>query len=66
MRPTTGLPVERFLQTLEIVAREGKHLSYSWNSLFSQAIGAEWVRNLEQYPGCAEQLEVFVSRFGRM
>lgn len=66
MRPTTGLPVERFLQTLEIVAREGKHLSYSWNSLFSQTIEAEWVRNLEQDPGCAERLEAFVSRFGRM
>lgn len=64
MRPTTGLPVERFLQT--IVAREGKHLSYSWNSLFSQTIEAEWVRNLEQDPGCAERLEAFVSRFGRM
>lgn len=66
MRPTSGLPVERFLQTLAIVAREGKHLSYSWNSLFSQTIGAEWVRNLEQDPGCAERLEAFVSRFGRM
>ncbi|MDD5383774.1 MAG: hypothetical protein PHG89_02690 [Gallionella sp.] len=66
MKLTTGLPVERFLQTLEIVAREGKHLSYSWNSLFSQTIEAEWVRNLEQDPGCAERLEAFVSRFGRM
>ena len=66
MRPTTGLPVARFLQTLEIVAREGKHLSYSWNSLFGQTIEAEWVRNLEQDPACAERLEAFVSRFGRM
>jgi len=66
MRPTTGLPVERFLQTLEIVAREGKHLTYSWNSLFSQMIDAEWVHNLEQDPACAERLEAFVSRFGRM
>jgi hypothetical protein len=66
MSPTTGLPIARFLQTLEIVARKGKHLSYSWNSLFSQAIDAEWVRNLEQDPGCAERMEAFVSRFGRM
>lgn len=51
MRPTTGLPIERFLQTLEIVAREGKHLSYSLSSLFRQTIEAEWVRNLEQDPG---------------
>jgi hypothetical protein len=29
MKLTTGLPVERFLQTLEIVAREGKQLSYT-------------------------------------
>lgn len=66
MSLTTGLPVERFLQTLEIVAREGKHLSYSWNSLFSQTIDAEWVRNLEHAPEIAERLEAFVSRFGRI
>ncbi|BBP05757.1 hypothetical protein TPL01_32910 [Sulfuriferula plumbiphila] len=66
MKPTAGLPIARFLQTLEIVARTGKHLSYSWNSLFSQPIDAAWVRNLEQDPGCAERLEAFVSRFGRM
>ncbi len=66
MRSTTGLPTERFLQTLEIVAREGKHLSYSWNRLFSQTIDAKWVRNLEHAPEIAERLEAFVSRFGRM
>lgn len=66
MSATTGLPIARFLQTLEIVAREGKHLSYSWNSLFSQKIDAEWVRNLEHAPEIAERLEAFVSRFGRM
>ena len=46
MKLTTGLPVERFLQTLEIVAREGKQLSYSWKSLFAQAIDVEWVDRL--------------------
>lgn len=66
MKLTTGLPVERFLQTLEIVAREGKHLSYSWSSLFRKTIDAEWVRSLEQAHDCAERLEAFVSRFGRM
>lgn len=59
--PTNGLPAGRFLQTLEIVAREGKQLPYSWNSLFSQVIGTEWVRNLKQYPGCAERLGVLAS-----
>ncbi len=49
-----------------IVAREGKQLSYSWKSLFAQAIDVEWVDRLEHNPGCAEQLEAFVSRFGRM
>lgn len=66
MKTLAGLPVTRFLQTLEIVAKEGKHLSYSWNSLFSQKIDIEWAASLEQNPGCAEQLEAFVSRYGRM
>ena len=66
MRPTLELPVARFLDTLEIVAKEGKHLSYSWTSLFNQSIDMEWVVGLEQNPRRAEQLEAFVSRFGRM
>lgn len=66
MMITLGLPVARFLHTLELVAKEGKHLSYSWNSLFNQTIDVEWVAGLERNPGCAEQLEAFVSRFGRM
>lgn len=66
MNPTLDLPLARFLHTLEIVAKEGKHLSYSWNGLFNQTIDVEWVASLEQTPGCAEQLEAFVSRFGRM
>lgn len=66
MSSALGVPVARFLQTLEIVAKEGKHLSYSWSSLFSQTIDVEWIVNLEQNPRCAEQLEAFVSRYGRM
>ena len=66
MKSTLGLPVARFLHTLEIVAKEGKHLSYSWTSLFNQTIDVGWVVGLEQNPRCAEQLEAFVSRFGRM
>lgn len=66
MTPTLGLPAARFLHTLEIVAKEGKHLSYSWSRLFNQPIDVEWVTSLEQNPNIAEQLEAFVSRFGRM
>lgn len=66
MSPTLELSVTRFLNTLDIVAKEGKHLSYSWNNLSNQTIDADWVSNLEQNPNCAEQLEAFVSRFGRM
>lgn len=66
MSPSLNLPVARFLQTLEIVAKEGRHLSYSWTNLFQQAIDVEWVLRLELNPSCAEQLEAFVSRFGRM
>lgn len=60
------LPVTRFLHTLEITAKEGKHLSYSWSRFSNQAIDIEWVIGLEQNPDCAERLEAFVSRFGRM
>ncbi len=66
MNSTLRLPVTRFLHSLEIVAKEGKHLSYSWNSLFKQTIDVEWVNSLEQNPDRAVQLEAFVSRFGRM
>lgn len=66
MRSTLALQVARFLQTLEIVSKEGKHLTYSWNSLFRQTTDVECVVRLEQNPSCAEQLEAFVSRFGRM
>jgi hypothetical protein len=51
---------------LGIVAKEGRHLSYSWNRLFKQSIDVGWVNNLEANPECAENLEAFVSRFGRM
>lgn len=58
--------MDRFLHTLEIVAREGKHLSYSWQGLSREKIDRQWVEQLEQNPRSAEQLEAFVSRFGRM
>ncbi len=60
------LPVDRFLATLEIVYREGQHLQYSLEQINNQSVSADWVESLEQYPQKAEQLEAFISRFGRM
>jgi len=59
-------PLDRFLHTLEIVYREGQHLAYSWKHLYSQKIDAEWVDKLQMAPQKAEQMEAFISRFGRM
>ncbi|MBN4079370.1 hypothetical protein JYT26_01890 [Beggiatoa alba] len=42
-----NLPLSRFLQTLDIVAREGKHLVYSWGRLYAHPINTDWVRGLE-------------------
>lgn len=61
-----NLPVDRFLYTLEIVHREGIHLAYSWERLYSQPITSDWVKGLEARPELAERMEAFVSRFGRM
>lgn len=60
------LPVDRFLHTLTIVNREGRHLAYSWQRLSMVEVSAEWVAELEARPEQAEMLEAFVSRFGRM
>lgn len=62
------LPIDRFFWTLDIVEREGRHLRYSWNSLFASGRdpGADWVASLDQYPEEAIRLEAFVSRFSRM
>ena len=57
---------QRFLETFEVVGREGEHLAYSLGRLSSLRIDAEWVRSLERQPELAERLEAFVSRFGRM
>lgn len=59
-------PLDRFLYTLEIVSREGQHLVYSWKHLYSQKIDAKWVNELQMAPQKAEQMEAFISRFGRM
>lgn len=60
------LPVERFLHTLIIVEKEGRHLSFSYGRLFDCKIDETWVNDLEREPELAEKLEAFVSRFGRM
>ena len=60
------LPVERFAKTLDIVWREGGHLSYSWHRLFPAPIDAAWVGALAKQPEAAERMDAFVSRFGRM
>jgi hypothetical protein len=60
------LPIRRFLQTMEVVRREGEHLAYSRGRVFAQAVDAQWVSRLEAEPELAERLEAFVSRFGRM
>jgi hypothetical protein len=59
-------PLERFLYTLNIVHREGQHLAYSWKHLYSQDIDSGWVEELQLAPKRAEQMEAFISRFGRM
>ncbi|MFA7279376.1 MAG: hypothetical protein WC100_04725 [Sterolibacterium sp.] len=58
--------MERLLWTLGIVYREGKHLQISQQRLFSHAITVQWVNALEHKIEDGEQLEAFVSRFGRM
>jgi len=60
------LPIGRFLQTMEVVRREGEHLAYSRGRVFAQAVDAQWVSRLEAEPELAERLEALVSRFGRM
>lgn len=62
------LPIDRLLWTLAIVQREGKHLQYSWKTLFERqpAIDTSWIKGLEDHPDEAVKLEAFVSRYGRM
>ncbi len=58
--------MDRFLQTMEIVFREGVHLAYSRKRLYTEPIDAAWVEALSGKPELAERLEAFVSRYGRM
>jgi hypothetical protein len=52
---------QRFLETFEVVGREGEHLAYSLGRLSSLRIDAEWVRSLEHHPELAERLGVLSS-----
>jgi len=61
-----NLPVDRFLQTLDVVTRQAEHLAYSRSRLFENRIDAGWVESLTENPELAERLEAFISRFGRM
>jgi hypothetical protein len=60
------LPIRRFLQTMDVVRREGEYLGYSCGRVFGQPVDSQWVRDLETALELAERLEAFVSRFGRM
>lgn len=66
MTADTLLPLARFLPTLEIVRREARHLHFNHQRLFAHPIDADWVRKLESAPELAEQMEAFISRYGRM
>jgi len=66
IKQSTLLPIDRFTDTLKIVQKEGMHLQFSWQRIFTNEINANWVQALDGQPEVAEQLEAFVSRFGRM
>lgn len=66
MSPADPQAAERFLLTLEVVSREGRHLAYSWGRLGAEPVDADWVSRLDRMPELAERLEAFTSRYGRM
>lgn len=59
-------PVDRFLSTMAIVAKEAMHLEWSRARLFEQNIDSAWVDSLSVHPELAERLEAFVARYGRL
>ena len=56
----------RYLATLDIVRRELHVLDYSGKKLSARPIDKEWVESLEQDMEAAEEVEAYVSRFGRL
>jgi hypothetical protein len=59
-------PVDRFLSTLAVAAKEAEHLEWSRARVSEQKIDAAWVESLPSRPEFAERLEAFVSRYGRL
>lgn len=66
MREVSLTPMERFLATLHVAAKESHHLEWSRQRLFSENIDKDWVDSLPVHPDLAERLEAFVSRYGRL
>lgn len=57
---------ENALLALDLARKEADHLRYTHSTLFSQAIDADWVRQLDTRNDLAEKVDAFVSRFGRL
>ena len=66
MNPPTLTPLERFIATFSIVAKEARHLEWSRKRIFQHPIDADWVESLSRQPELAERLEAFVSRCDRL
>jgi hypothetical protein len=60
------LALSRYMDTLNIAAKEARLLRYSRERLYADTINAAWVEALDENPEKAEILEAFVSRFGRL
>ena len=66
MNATPLTPVDRFVATLGVGAKQAAHLEWSRKRLFQDKIDARWVETLAERPELAERLEAFVSRYGRL
>jgi hypothetical protein len=66
MSQASPLPFDRFVATLDIVARKCMHLAWSRTRLTAQPIDAAWVTALDKRPERAERLEALFSRFARL
>lgn len=62
----TAANLQRFLDLLDIVRREGLHLQGTTARLAMEQIDGAWVLALEQQPELAERVDAFVARFGRL
>lgn len=57
---------DRLVFLLQILEKEGRHLSGTSARLFAETLDAVWVQGLDERPELAERLDAFVARFGRM